>query len=409
MGEPAISVHDVSKRFRLEHERYNTLKERVLHLGRVPHEEFWALRNIEIDVDHGETVGIIGHNGSGKSTLLKCVAGILRPTQGVITTRGRVAALLELGAGFQSELTGRENIFLNGAILGMSRREIARRFDTIVEFSELEQFIDTQVRFYSSGMYVRLGFAIAVNVEPDILLIDEVLSVGDEAFQKKCIERVREFQRDGTTILFVTHAVDMARQICDRVAVLDHGHLVALDEPAAAIRSFRDHLLHKRSEEELEREERGGADDADSPLTVVDVQFVHPGQPDRAALLPGEPLEVRIDYDTTEPIDDVEFMLFVYDLEGQLLHATSTVDEDAPPRSVDGPGTARFSFDAVPLNDGDYLVTVGATTRDVTKIHVWQEQRHRFQVMDPENGQGLLALRGRAEVIASGRPAATRR
>lgn len=410
MGQAAISVHDVSKRFRLEHERYNTLKERLLHLGGVPHEEFWALRNIDVDVAHGETVGVIGHNGSGKSTLLKCVAGILRPTEGIITTTGRVAALLELGAGFQGELTGRENIFLNGAILGMSKREITRRFDAIVEFSELEQFIDTQVRFYSSGMYVRLGFAIAVNVEPDILLIDEVLSVGDEAFQRKCIERVREFQRDGQTIVFVTHAVDIARQICDRIAVLDHGHLVALDEPGAAIRSFRDHLLHKRSEEELEREERGGVGETEDEdvLRITDVQFVHPGQPERVALRPGEPLEIRIDFDATQPIDDVEFGLFVYDLEGRLLHGTNTIEEGTPPRSLDGPGTARFSFDTIPLNDGDYLVTVGATTRDVTRIHVWQEQRYRFQVMDPENGQGLIALTGRTEVASSVRPAVTR-
>jgi ABC-2 type transport system ATP-binding protein len=235
------------------------------------------------------------------------------------------------------------------------------------------------------------------------------LSVGDEAFQRKCIERVREFQRDGHTILFVTHAVDMARQICDRVAVLDHGHLVALDEPGAAIRSFRDHLLHKRSEEELEREEGGTSDETGDAIRIVDVSFVHPGQPERVALLPGEPLEVRIDFDTSERIDDVEFALFIYDLEGRLLHGTSTDSEDGQPRSVDGPGTARFTFETVPLNDGDYLVTVGAVSRDVTKIYVWQEQRYRFQVMDPENGQGLVALTGSAEVVTSVRPAATRR
>src|SRR5690242_7141891 len=175
-----------------------------------------ALQNIDFDVETGSTVGLLGHNGSGKSTLLKCIAGILQPTEGEIRTRGRVAALLELGAGFNNELTGRENIFMIASILGLSNKETAAIFDEIVAFAELEKFIDMQVRHYSSGMYVRLGFAVAVNVDPDILLVDEVLSVGDESFQKKCLDRVAEFQREGRTILFVTHAADLVRRICDR-------------------------------------------------------------------------------------------------------------------------------------------------------------------------------------------------
>src|SRR6478672_11166099 len=208
----AIEVRSISKQFKLYHEHYTSLKERVIHFGRIPSEPFMALHDIDFDVEAGSTVGILGHNGCGKSTLLKCIAGILRPTTGEIVTRGRVAALLELGAGFQAELTGRENIYLNGAILGMSRKELARRFDDIVGFAELDQFIDTQVRFYSSGMYIRLGFAIAVNVEPDILLVDEVLAVGDESFQRKCLDRVGEFQAEGRTIVVVSHAPDLVRR-----------------------------------------------------------------------------------------------------------------------------------------------------------------------------------------------------
>src|SRR5262249_37453244 len=215
-------------------------KERVIHFGRVPSEDFWALRDIDLEVPEGSTLGLLGHNGSGKSTLLKCIAGILRPTDGEIATRGRVAALLDLGAGFQGELTGRENIFLNGSILGMSRKELTRRFDEIVGFAELEEFIDTQVRFYSSGMYVRLGFAIAVNVEPDILLVDEVLAVGDEAFQRKCLARVADFQREGRTIIVVSHSPGLIKRTCDTAAVLDHGHLVAAGEPSDSIRVFRE-------------------------------------------------------------------------------------------------------------------------------------------------------------------------
>ncbi|MDQ1467610.1 MAG: lipopolysaccharide transport system ATP-binding protein, partial [Actinomycetota bacterium] len=237
----AVEVRAVSKRFRIHHDK--SLKERVLSIGRSSREEFYALRDIDLDIAVGSTVGLLGHNGSGKSTLLKCIAGILAPTSGTIERVEKIAALLELGAGFQQDLTGRENIFLNGAILGMSRRDLERRFDDIVAFSELEQFIDSQVKHYSSGMYVRLGFAVAVNVEPDLLLIDEVLAVGDEAFQRKCMERVREFQREGRTIVFVTHAPDLVRQICDRAIVLDHGKIVLDGAPGEAVRSFREHLF----------------------------------------------------------------------------------------------------------------------------------------------------------------------
>src|SRR5262249_37075034 len=238
----AIEVRGVSKQFRLYHEHYTSLKERVIHFGRIPYEPFWALRDIDFDVEEGSTVGLLGHNGSGKSTLLKCVAGILQPTSGEILTRGRVAALLELGAGFNHELTGRENIFMNASILGLSKKETEKIFDEIVEFSELEKFIDMQVRHYSSGMYVRLGFAVAVNVDPDILLVDEVLSVGDESFQRKCLDRVARFQKEGRTILVVTHAADLVRQVCEHAVVLDHGAIVIDAAPGEAVRAFRESL-----------------------------------------------------------------------------------------------------------------------------------------------------------------------
>ena len=238
----AIEIRHVSKHFRLYHEHYSSLKERMIHFGRIPFEDFVALDDIDVSIEEGSTVGILGHNGSGKSTLLKCVAGILQPNDGEIVTRGRLAALLELGAGFHPELTGRENIFMNASILGLSKRDITAVFDEIVAFAELEKFIDMQVRHYSSGMYIRLGFAVAVNVDPDILLVDEVLSVGDESFQRKCLERVKRFQREGRTILFVTHAADLIRRICDRGIVLDHGEMVADTLPGEAVRTFRETL-----------------------------------------------------------------------------------------------------------------------------------------------------------------------
>ena len=198
----AIEVEDVSKRFRIYREKPTSLKQRVL-AGRIRAEDFWALRDVTFDVPEGETLGLIGHNGSGKSTLLKVIAGILRPTTGTVRQRGRIASLLELGAGFHPELTGRENVYLNASFLGLSGRETDRVYDDIVAFAELEDFMATAVKFYSSGMLVRLGFACAVHVDPEVLLIDEVLAVGDESFQARCLDRVRGFQRDGRTIVLV--------------------------------------------------------------------------------------------------------------------------------------------------------------------------------------------------------------
>ena len=218
-----IKVEGISKTFKIHHERHQSLKERLLHPRSGTTETFNALNDISFTVDTNETVGLVGHNGSGKSTLLKCICGVLQPTSGQIHIRGSLAALLELGAGFQPELSGRDNIFLYGAMLGFSKKMVDAIFDDVVDFSEIENFIDTQVKFYSSGMYVRLAFAVAVNVDPDILVVDEVLAVGDERFQAKCIDRIRSFQDEGRSILFVTHNADQVRAICDRAIVLDGG------------------------------------------------------------------------------------------------------------------------------------------------------------------------------------------
>lgn len=227
MNETMIKVEGLSLRYRLVKERPRTLQEyviRVLKGRRLEHEGFWALRNVSVEVKKGETLGIIGPNGAGKSTLLKVIASVLRPTEGSITVKGRIAPLIELGAGFDMELTGVENIYLNASILGLSRREIRERFDRIVEFSELGDFIHSPLKSYSSGMVARLGFSIATEVEPDILIIDEVLAVGDERFRRKCDERIRSFKEKGTTILFVSHSMTEVRRLCDNVLWLDKGN-----------------------------------------------------------------------------------------------------------------------------------------------------------------------------------------
>lgn len=242
MSDVAVRIEGVSKKFRLYHERAYSLKERIVNRRKAAYEEFWALRDVSIDIGRSETVGLIGPNGSGKTTLLKMVAGIIRPTTGRIETNGRIASLLELGAGFHPDLTGRENVYMNASILGLSRKATDRHFDDIVSFAELEPFIDTQVRHYSSGMYVRLGFAVAIHVDPEILIVDEVLAVGDESFQRKCVDRIRGFQREGRTIVFVTHAVDLVEEICSRAFLLYGGELVHEGEPSEVVASYRRRL-----------------------------------------------------------------------------------------------------------------------------------------------------------------------
>src|SRR3989454_117562 len=237
-GDLAISVKDVGKRFRRYRERPTSIKERIIK-WRIHAEEFWALRDVSVDIPEGRTLGLLGPNGAGKTTLLKIVAGILRPSEGQVITRGRIASLLALGAGFHAELTGRENVYLNASILGLSRQQIDRLYDDIVAFAELEDFMDTQVKFYSSGMYVRLGFAVAVHVDPAILLVDEVLAVGDIAFQRKCIDRVKAFQEEGRTIVFVTHDPALVLRICDRAIMLEHGEVKVAGDPEDVVRDFR--------------------------------------------------------------------------------------------------------------------------------------------------------------------------
>jgi len=230
----AISFKDVGLCFRLYRERVDTLKEAVLGLFRHQkrYDDFWALKHVSLEVKAGESVGLIGHNGSGKSTLLKVAAGVLKPTLGQVRIEGRVSPMIELAAGFDPDLTGRDNIYLNGALMGHSRKVMAAKLDRIVEFSELGDFIDQPVKNYSSGMYARLGFSIAADVDPEILIIDEVLAVGDERFQAKCVERINAIRRSGCTILYVSHAMASVAELCDRVVVLDHGAL-AFDGPAA--------------------------------------------------------------------------------------------------------------------------------------------------------------------------------
>jgi ABC-2 type transport system ATP-binding protein len=391
----AIEIDHVSKHFRLNHARADSLKERVVNLRKSTHEEFWALRDVSFQVDQGETLGLLGHNGSGKSTLLKCVAGIMRPTKGTIVKRGRIAALLELGSGFHGDLTGRENVYMNASILGFSRKEIDKIFDEIVAFSEIGDFIDNQVKHYSSGMAARLGFAVAVNVEPEILLVDEVLSVGDEAFQRKCLERIKLFQREGRTILLVTHAVDLVRRICDRAAVLDHGELVAFGAPGEAALAFREHLRRNGLEVPA---------DLDDPkllrnmeIRIADVRVVYP-EPGRHHLFPSESVEVAVDFDAPEPVDDVVFSIAIYDQDGKMLLGTNTDYTGDDPGTVTGAGSCRFVFERFPVIDGVYNVAIGIHSHDVGTIYDQREERDTIEVLSTGRDVGLVHFPVRAQV-----------
>jgi ABC-2 type transport system ATP-binding protein len=395
----AIEVDGVSKHFKLYREKPDSLKERIIKLGRIPYEEFWALRDIDIHVQTGETFGLLGHNGSGKSTLLKCIAGILRPTKGTIRTSGRIAALLELGAGFHPELTGRENVYLNGSILGLSRTDIDLVFDEIVAFAEMEPFIDNQVKHYSSGMYARLAFAVAVNVEPEILLIDEVLSVGDEAFQRRCLERVKRFQKEGRTILVVTHAADIVRQICDRAAVLDRGHLVTVDTPGKAVLAFRDALLQRGIDVGPETNE-DLALRSNRAVRITGAEIRYP-DPDRRYIVSGEPVSVVLRYHAPARVDDIVFAMSLHDQRGNLVLGTNTDVIGSPVDAVEGDGEIVFEIRSVPLLEGLFELSLGIHDHDGGVSYDHRAEKEHLEVMNPGRAQGMVAMPIDIEVRAT--------
>ncbi len=383
----AIEIEGISKQFKLYNEKYTSLKERVIRGGKMPYTPFWALKDVSAEVEQGETFGILGRNGCGKSTLLKCVAGILKPTSGEIRVRGNLAAMLELGAGFQPDLSGRDNIYLNGSLLGLSRADIDRRFDSIVAFAELENFIDNQVKFYSSGMYVRLGFAVAINVEPDVLLVDEVLAVGDSAFQRKCLEQVKQFQREGRTIVVVSHATDTIRQNCSQVMVMSHGQVVTVGEPGEAIRVFLAELLGGTKVINAETGEMEG-----NVLAISTVTTEHGGSGVRNHLYPGDSLTVTADIDALSPVPDAMVTIAVHDDRNELVFAS---DPDDPAAAVEipvGGGLVQFQFPEVPLLDGTYSVSVGIRSNFQPTVFDWKEGVARFEVANPARSTGLVRL-----------------
>jgi ABC-2 type transport system ATP-binding protein len=385
----AIEVLDVSKRFRLYREKPTSLKQRLL-AGRTRAEDFWALRDVSFDIDQGQTFALIGQNGSGKTTLLKVIAGILRPTEGLVRERGRIAGLLELGAGFHTELTGRENVYLNASFLGLSRRETDAIYDDIVAFAELGDFMDTAVKFYSSGMLVRLGFACAVHVDPDVILIDEVLAVGDESFQARCLDRVRTFQKEGRTIVLVTHALDMARQLCDRAAMLDHGLVHAIGSPDEVVREMRMTIL--RHDLEFAREE------GTREVEILGGGLLRGADPLDGPLTPGETVAIQVDLKASDPVDDPVVSFALHDGANNFVFGGDTAQLGAALGTLEGKRRVRFVLGPVPFTGGQYWVTIGVHSRDNQRVYHVQDQRYSFEVRQLEGRKGQTFMPVEVEV-----------
>ena len=388
---PAVVVEGVSKRFRVYNERNQTLKAAVMRGGRARFEEFWALRDVDLEIPAGTTFGLIGHNGSGKSTLLKCMARILRPDAGRIAVTGSMSALLELGAGFHPELSGRENVYLNGSILGLSRKQLDARFDDIVGFAGLEQFIDTPVKNYSSGMYVRLGFSIAINVQPDVLLVDEVLAVGDESFQQRCAEKFADLKYEGKTVVLVSHALDSVRQMCDTAAWLEHGVLKDVGLPGDLIDEYVGGQRAERSTVET-----GGSRWGEGGARIERVELLRPDGTPTTTARTGDAVLVRLHYTSSERIPTPVFALEVHHSSGVQVSAPNTWEARKVPDVLPAAGVVELDVSRLLLVPGVYHLS--ASVGDPYGQHV-QDYRHhalRFTVLhgEPRESTGLVSLGG---------------
>ncbi len=422
MTAPVIVARDVAKLYRryAHRNQFRTLKSALL-TGSVlsdlrPDETFTALEGVSFEVPRGATFGVIGENGSGKSTLLKLVAGITKPTRGTLAVEGRVSALIELGAGFHPEISGRENVSINGIMLGLTRREVERRFDEIVDFAELREFIDAPVKTYSSGMYMRLGFAVAIHVDPDVLLIDEVLAVGDEAFTRKCLDKIAEFHRRGKTILFVTHSLGLVEKMCDDVLWLRHGRAADRGDPKRVVDAYltyvaagEEKLLQAQpaataavatTEEAAPQASPGEAAPAGGyqpgrwgsrEIEIRAVRLLDARGRERHVFVPGETVTVVLSVHAREPVSDFVFGVGLYSAEGSCVYGTNTDIEGFVPRRAEGDAEVRLALEGLSLVEGTYLVDVAAHRRDGTPY-------------DYLRGQQSLRVKSRVKDVGLYRP-----
>jgi len=377
---PAIEVDHVTKRFVLA-ANAGSLKTAILdRFRRRPRPTLTALDDVTFSVARGETLGLIGANGAGKSTMLSIIAGTVAPTSGSVTTRGSVSSLLELGAGFHPDLTGRENVFLYGAIMGIPRETMARRYDEIVEFAGLADFMDQPVRHYSSGMYVRLGFAVAVQVDPDILLVDEVLAVGDADFQAKCLEKMAEFRRAGKSMLVISHDMHAIRRAADRIAYLDHGQLKAIGEPMATAARY-----HAASRGGEKREWGTG----EARLTRV--RFVDEAGGDLASAPEGNTLRIRIDYEAPAPLPPSVIGFSVHAPDGRTVFGSNTEIEEYDLPDIHPGGSLLLTLDTTPLHAGEYLLSFSLHSRSPV-VNYHRLENHLFFASRGRVFDGFVSL-----------------
>jgi ABC-type polysaccharide/polyol phosphate transport system ATPase subunit len=392
-----ITVDQVSKRYRINQLGAKSMREELTRVGRrlfAPRdarerEEFFALRNVSLEVERGETVGFIGPNGSGKSTLLKLLARIIYPTQGRITVRGSVASLIEVGAGFHPELTGRENIFLYGSIMGMKRSEVREKFDRIVEFAELERFIDTPVKRYSSGMYVRLGFAVAAHINSHALLVDEVLAVGDASFQSKCQQRIEELRRNGVTIAFVSHDMAAVERLCKRVFFLRQGVIEAEGDPHQVIRNYFD-TLFSREGGNGRHPLVTGENWKDRRIEILAVRFLDRNGVEVDALATGQPLIAQMEFQAYSSIEDPVFELYFYSIEDRLhCHYTTSLTGERIP-ILQGRGVVEIECDELGLAPGTFRIDALIQRRGDTVSYDWKPRQCLLKVLPGKQVHGMF-------------------
>jgi len=391
----AIRFENVSKRFIIRRERPRSFQELVvgtLRRNDDVREELWALNDVSFTVERGEMLGIIGENGAGKSTLLKLITRILEPTSGRIAVNGKVSALIELGAGFHPDLTGRENVYLNGSILGLSRREMDARFEEIVEFSELERFIDMPLKHYSSGMYMRLGFAIATSVDPEILLIDEVLAVGDEAFQRKCLRKIDDFKRRGKTIVFVSHSMDAVRDLCTEAIWLEEGTIKAMGATDEVVDLYLESIdLKAGPREAYQQVAQVKAEQAEpAPLLqsrwgngeveITKVEFLDERGSACDLFRTGDRMRVRIHYNAHRRIEKPVFGVAIYRSDGLRLNGPNTKASDYEIDWIEGPGYIDYIIDALPLLKGAYEFSAAVYDHSCTQPYDHHERLYTFRV-----------------------------
>lgn len=386
--EPVILLENLSKRFEAVSEAPRSLLESLT--SRLPNHQIvpyrrsrqplWVVKDVNLAVQPGECLGILGQNGSGKSTLLKLITRIIKPTSGRIMVRGRVSALLELGTGFHPDLTGRENIFLNASILGLDRQRIETHFDSVVAFSELEEFIDTPVKFYSSGMFMRLGFSIAVHVEPSILIIDEILAVGDQAFQEKCINHIYEMKNRGTTIVLVSHSLDMMRKLCTRLIWMEKGEMRAVGAPETLIQQYLNFLHERGYQPAVSSTQKEFQRLGTQEIEITQVRLLDEQDEEQAAFMTGRPLTVEIHYMAHKPVDNPEFGLAFYRQDGVQINGPNTQFAGLSIERVAGPGVVRYCIPHLPLLAAQYVISVAVHNSRYALTYDHHDKAYEFQV-----------------------------